>query len=99
MAIKQKTIRERADDAQGAAAEPDRAHSTAPSPESVPDLTPRLVHRNSGDSPDEIDRLVANRAIARSIARMLWEHERQWVASRKAQASRSTAKGATVDER
>jgi hypothetical protein len=38
-------------------------------------LTPAHAGRVSRDSLVELDRLAANRAIARIIARMLWEHE------------------------
>ena len=46
-------------------------------------LTPDGGRRDSSDPPagDELDRLMANRAVARGIARLLWEHERRRIAA------------------
>lgn len=38
-------------------------------------LTRTDARQGSGSSPDQLDRLVASRAMARTIARMLWNHQ------------------------
>jgi hypothetical protein len=52
-------------------------------------LTSEAKDRSSLESSDKVDRLVANRAIARIVARMLWEHERRAAAVRMRSSRRS----------
>ena len=53
-------------------------------------LTAGSIERESSNSLVELDRLAANRAIARTIARMLWEHQRRRVEGMSGSVQRSS---------
>jgi hypothetical protein len=45
------------------------------------DLTTSEITPDSALRSDDLDRLVASRAAARTLARMLWEHERRRISA------------------
>lgn len=59
-----------------------RPARTPAAAEQAPSLTTAAARRGSLDPLDEVDRLTANRAVARTVARMLFDHEQQRAAGR-----------------